>query len=181
MAIKTFTTGEVLTASDTNTYLANSGLVYVTSATLTGTAIQINNCFTSTYDWYQIVWSNSGGTTSSQQMYLRLSSGGSPSATGYDTRGWYSTFGGGSGVTARFTTEFGLGGADGSNATGGTFELQNPAKAQWTTGQGMFSNYDAVVFQGGRHAVATAYDGAYIFVSSGSMSGTLTIYGHRKS
>jgi hypothetical protein len=29
MAIKTFTTGEVLTAADTNTYLANSGLVYV--------------------------------------------------------------------------------------------------------------------------------------------------------
>ena len=31
MAIKTFTTGEVLTASDTNTYLANAGLVYITS------------------------------------------------------------------------------------------------------------------------------------------------------
>jgi hypothetical protein len=29
MAIKTFTTGEVLTASDTNTYLANAGLVFV--------------------------------------------------------------------------------------------------------------------------------------------------------
>jgi hypothetical protein len=35
MAIKTFTTGEVLTASDTNTYLANSGLV-VMGATVTG-------------------------------------------------------------------------------------------------------------------------------------------------
>jgi hypothetical protein len=34
MAIKTFTTGEVLTASDTNTYLANSGLVYVKSQTI---------------------------------------------------------------------------------------------------------------------------------------------------
>jgi hypothetical protein len=31
MAIKTFTTGEVLTASDTNTYLANSGLVFETT------------------------------------------------------------------------------------------------------------------------------------------------------
>ena len=31
MAVKTFSTGEVLTASDTNTYLNNGGLVYITS------------------------------------------------------------------------------------------------------------------------------------------------------
>ncbi len=29
MAVKTFTTGEVLTAADTNTYLNNGGLVYI--------------------------------------------------------------------------------------------------------------------------------------------------------
>jgi hypothetical protein len=32
MAIKTFTTGEVLTAADTNTYLANSGLIRESAA-----------------------------------------------------------------------------------------------------------------------------------------------------
>jgi hypothetical protein len=56
MAIKTFTTGEVLTASDTNTYLANSGLVYITSATLSATAL--DGIFTSDYDNYRIVISN---------------------------------------------------------------------------------------------------------------------------
>ena len=181
MAVKTFTTGEVLTAADTNTYLANSGLVYVTTVTLSGTSVQANNLFSSTYDHYRIVWSNSGGTTSSQQLYVRLSTGGSPSATGYDTRGWYATFGGGSGLTSRFTTEFGFGGADSSNATGGAFELQNPNKAQWTTAEALFANYDAVVFQGGRHAVSTAYDGLYFFVSSGNMAGNATIYGYRKA
>jgi hypothetical protein len=56
MAIKTFTTGEVLTAADTNTYLANSGWVYVTSVDFAGnTATNIDGCFTSTYDTYQIV------------------------------------------------------------------------------------------------------------------------------
>jgi hypothetical protein len=37
MAVKTFTAGETATASDTNTYLANSGLVYITSGALSGT------------------------------------------------------------------------------------------------------------------------------------------------
>ena len=53
MAIKTFTTGEVLTASDTNTYLANSGLVYITEVALSTTAL--DGIFTSTYDNYRIV------------------------------------------------------------------------------------------------------------------------------
>jgi hypothetical protein len=56
MATKTFTTGEVLTASDTNTYLANSGLVYITEAAFSTTAL--DGIFTSTYDNYRIVASN---------------------------------------------------------------------------------------------------------------------------
>jgi len=38
MAIKTFTTGEVLTAADTNTYLTNSGFQYVSSGSFTNAA-----------------------------------------------------------------------------------------------------------------------------------------------
>ena len=57
MAVKTFTTGEVLTAADTNTYLANGGLVYITQANV-GTAVSsvtVSNCFSSTYDNYRIL------------------------------------------------------------------------------------------------------------------------------
>ena len=74
MAVKTFTTGEVLTASDTNTYLANSGLVYVTSTTVGSgvSSVTVSNCFTSTYDNYRIIWA--GGTTSaSGSGYIQLS------------------------------------------------------------------------------------------------------------
>ena len=74
MAIKTFTVGEVLTASDTNTYLANAGLVYVTSTTV-GSAVSsvtVSNCFSSTYDNYKIIWQ--GGTCSaSGSGYVQLS------------------------------------------------------------------------------------------------------------
>jgi len=59
MAVKTFTTGEVLTAADTNTYLNNGGLVYIANNTATsGTTLQVDNCFSSTYEAYRIILSN---------------------------------------------------------------------------------------------------------------------------
>ena len=65
MAIKTFTTGEVLTAADTNTYLANSGLVYVKSQTIGSavSSVNVTSAFSSTYDNYVI--------TLSMQAHLR--------------------------------------------------------------------------------------------------------------
>ena len=55
MAVKTFTT-EVLTSADTNTYLANSGLVYVKSHTITsGASVVVTDAFSSTYDNYLII------------------------------------------------------------------------------------------------------------------------------
>jgi hypothetical protein len=55
MAVKTFTT-EVLTSADTNTYLANSGLVYVTSVTATsGTTLNIDNIFSASFRNYRII------------------------------------------------------------------------------------------------------------------------------
>ena len=79
MAIKTFTTGEVLTAADTNTYLANSGLVYITSVSLAGATaaspVAITSCFSSTYTNYRIVVSNFINSTAAFlqfQLYLHL-------------------------------------------------------------------------------------------------------------
>jgi hypothetical protein len=56
MAVKTFTTGEVLTAADTNTYLANSGLVYVGGNTFTNTTAVDITGFTGTYSMYQVTF-----------------------------------------------------------------------------------------------------------------------------
>jgi hypothetical protein len=56
MAIKTFTTGEVLTAADTNTYLANSGLVFVKSQTIGSgvSSVTVTDAFSATYDNYRV-------------------------------------------------------------------------------------------------------------------------------
>ena len=57
MAVKTFTT-EVLTSADTNTYLANSGLVYITSTTIgTGvSSVTLSSVFSATYDNYRVIY-----------------------------------------------------------------------------------------------------------------------------
>jgi hypothetical protein len=74
MAIKTFTTGEVLTASDTNTYLANSGMTYIGAYTASAATLFINSCFTSTYNNYFITFqTTSVSTTGSFQFKLRAS------------------------------------------------------------------------------------------------------------
>ena len=90
MAIKTFTTGEVLTASDTNTYLANAGLVYVTSATI-GTAVSsvtVSNCFSSTYDAYRIVITGGVGTTAGNSLSMTLAG----LSSGYSSGIIYTTY-----------------------------------------------------------------------------------------
>lgn len=89
MAVKTFSVGEVLTASDTNTYLANSGLVYVTSQTI-GTAVPqvtVNNCFSSTYDDYRIVIRTSASTANASLRLLMGTTG-----TGYYSNGYYTNY-----------------------------------------------------------------------------------------
>ena len=70
MAIKTFTTGEILTASDTNTYLANSGLVFIKETTVSGTpsAIDVDNVFSSTYLNYRVIFDLSNGSSTEIRM-----------------------------------------------------------------------------------------------------------------
>ena len=167
-----------------STAVGNSGLVYITQYVISGTtaSIQINSCFTSTYENYHIVLSNISGTSANQTVNARLSSGGTPTATGYDCRGYYVTFGGGSGITGRSTTEFSFSGIDNSNKVGASIELQNPATPNWTTMQTNYTNYDAWVSQAGRHAVNTSYDGLYLVPTAGSFStGSIRIYGYRQA
>ena len=80
MAIKTFTSGQVLTAADTNTYLANSGLVYVATSSNSATSfLQVDNCFTSTYDNYYITLTASAASAN-DVLYYRLVDGTTPDA-----------------------------------------------------------------------------------------------------
>jgi hypothetical protein len=73
MAIKTFTTGEVLTAADTNTYLANSGLVYVKSQTIGNavTSVVVPSAFSADFDDY-LVTIDGGVCTGNAGLSMQL-------------------------------------------------------------------------------------------------------------
>jgi hypothetical protein len=99
MAVKTFTTGEVLTAADTNTYLANAGFVYVSSGTFTNAASFDVTGFSSAYDFYQLfltIQTNAAATSSTVTAVIY--SGATARNTTYYGGQWYVNNFGGSGT-----------------------------------------------------------------------------------
>ena len=187
MAVKTFAVGEVLTASDTNTYLANSGLVYITSSTFSGSSfVQVNNCFSSTYDNYRVMISY---TTAAGDMQMRLSVGGTPAtgATDYTSgtvsisnAGGIASYGSSGGTNLYYwhfvntpVTQY----------TSGVLDIYGPYLSAFTR----WNNQSTTTFGtgytgGGAHQLTTAYDGIRITNAGGSnIAGTITIMGYRKA
>lgn len=182
MAIKTFTTGEVLTASDTNTFLANAGLVYVTSTTI-GSAVSsvtVSNCFSSTYDNYRILVN--GGTASANnnlQMTLNgaatgyygaliygLSTGVNPllaaanNAASWPFMGYHTT---GSGIIT-------------------SIELLGPNLAKQTVIQSVYYNTGGNGTFTGTLDNTTQHTGFTLTPTTGTLTGgTITVYGYRKA
>ena len=188
MAIKTFASGEILTASDTNTYLANAGLVYITSTTV-GSAVSsvtVSNCFSSTYDNYMISIAGIVGASAANALTAQFTASGTASTTGYYGNTFYiSTGAAGSLTNATFSNGAFLEVMSLGNSTGGTsgvFQIQSPNRAAFTTVQ--FTNTDASYWRTGSfvHQVATAYDGIKISTYGITMTGgTITVYGYRKA
>jgi len=187
MAIKTFTTGEVLTASDTNTYLANSGLVYIGAYTASATTLFIDGCFTNTYDNYLItLQTTSVSTTGSFEFKFRTS--GTPNSTNYFYGGWqyYTTIASTaqqSGAAAATSMVFSA-----ASGTGNTFSviqvstpkvaLPTPIMIDFTSS---FSNYVGGQIRG-LNSNSTAYDGFQITMNTGAtIGGTIRVYGIRQA
>ena len=183
MAVKTFGS-EVLTVSDTNTYLANSGLVYVTSATVgTGvSSVTVSSAFNTTYDAYQIIYS--GGIASADGPYsLVLGS----TTTGYYGNYIYANYGNTSvnsvadNNAARFT--FAGGGDPTSSGAHGNIILNNPflTKQTYITSSCVaYSTFNGTY--NGRLANSTSYTAFTITPISGTFTGgTITVYGFRKA
>lgn len=180
---KTFIAGEVLTASDTNTYLQNQGIEPIAQQTVSAvTAINFLNCFSATYRTYQVVFENCTQSVNNVGIYLRYgnSSGGSIviSNTLYYTRNLIA----GDTVTNNSTSnaaEALIHMANAGSANGGNTMIYNPFIADRTTSQSQFMNIGLVQAYNSQtlHHVATSYNSLQILVFSGTFSGTIKIYG----
>lgn len=191
MAIKTFSTGEVLTASDTNTFLANAGLVYVTSTTVSAGAasVTIANCFSSTYDNYRVVISGARCTTGARFISAQLRVGGTTSTTGYYHARMEASPVASTQVSndSSWTWAIVVDSTTGTNNySGGAVDIFNPNNAVETsyTANGTDPRTTGAFLRSGAgwHDVATAYTDLVLSIASDSWNaGLITVYGYRKA
>jgi hypothetical protein len=182
MAIKTFTTGEVLTASDTNTYLNNGGLVYIKQQTV-GSAVasvEVTSAFSATYDNYLITYH---GGASSAQVPLGLQLG--TTVSGYYGNMIYGTHGSTAVLAvsdnnaARFTH---IGGVN-VDMTSLNVTLLNPFASAKTVATGVGTVYSTVngAYNGWLNNT-TSYTAFTLIPGSGTLTGgIITVFGYRKA
>ena len=182
MAVKTFTT-EVLTSADTNTYLANSGLVYVTSATIgTGVStVTVSSAFSATYDNYRIVVS---GGVSAANAVMQLSLG--SSVTGYYSVLNYAAYASASTPLSAGNNNSALWDYVGyvtASSLSASFDLINPFAAKNT--QFHAAGWCALSAAGtasGVHQVASSFTAFTLSAGGNALTGgTVTVYGYRKA
>ena len=186
MAIKTFTTGEVLTAADTNTYLANSGLVYVGGTTFDTTSTPfINGCFTSTYENYRVVMSLSCSSTTNLRMRFRSGTNTPETGSVYDRFGFSFVGSVTSEISANQTSAY-LGditSAGLANQFVASLDIFNPNTALHTNTlpASWGSNSGTIFFMPVRVESTTAYTGIELFADAGTLTGSMRVYGYRQA
>jgi hypothetical protein len=181
MAVKTFSSGEVLTAADTNTYLNNGGLVYVTSQTIgtTVASVTVSNCFSSTYDNYRLVVSGgSASTTANLQIQFSGITGNSYYAAGNYVSWTVATV---NAFAPALTNQAVVG-----NVTVAGYsmvaDITGPNLATYKTIYGNSITNNAALWINALVVSTTQSTGFTLSVNSGTMTGgTITVYGYRKA
>jgi hypothetical protein len=182
MAVKTFTSA-VLTSSDTNTYLANAGLVYVTSATIGSgvSSVAVSSCFSSTYDNYRIIISGVTGTVNNDTFLLAMT--GSSGST-YKSTSFYLVYNSASfnGVAFATSTSFRIGWTNNTNDMNYALDLLQPFAAKPTFFKCDGANSTIVFQNGGEDTSSSSCTGFTLTPSSGTLTGgVITVYGYRKA
>lgn len=195
MAIKTFTSGEILTASDTNTFLTNGGLRYITQTLVTSgsaTSVSFNNCFSSTYANYRIVIDSFQPSNAARTLLMRMRNGGTD-ATGndyfYALQGYFTTGAAVSDFNSAGTSSMTTGVYNSVNSLAlgaATIDLFNPFAAERTFGNVHQTGYDSNFFYRTgmiEHNLTNSYDGFTLLMSGTGNITTLRVrvYGYRQA
>lgn len=164
----------------------NVGLVHInTTSFTTQSAVSLNNVFTSAYSNYRIVLHISGKSTNGS-MYLRFrASGADNTASNYNYAGLLGrttetiAYYGGAGQ------QLALFGFSNASQAFNSFDVINPQIALntqfTTTGHGGDLSTWFNVIGSGNHATNTQFDGISFIPSTGTISGTVQVFGYRNS
>ena len=184
MAVKTFTTGEVLTAADTNTYLANSGLVFVKQVTVGSgvSTVNVTSCFSSTYTNYRVMWQGIAASANSY-MGVKLLVGTTVNAANGQGNTFYVATAAAGGLTnANYANALVLeaGNVTTSSDNAGWIEVQQPFATKYTYTQACSADNNYLRWANFVMTNATSYDGIQLLPGSGTLTGgTITVYGYR--
>lgn len=152
---------------------SNGGLVLVGSSTFSAqSSVSFNNVFSSTYNNYVIFCSVPA------VLYIQLSLNGTPSSASYGYSSHYMDY---NGATGAWSNSAGTSATSAfiANTTGMHLNIFNPSIATTTTWNAVAGNGGTNGYVGGSHNISTAYDGIKFFPSSGTITGTIRIYGMR--
>ena len=168
-----------------NGAMVGAGLDLITTSTFsTVSSVSINNCFSSTYENYRIIVT---GTNTVENLILMRLRGSSTDAAGSDYGTQSVNINSTTVSVDAVTSQTNLRGGVFSTAFGGfTLDIYSPQLAQPTSffaqsvnfvsgGTPRFLSYTS------RHGLSTAYDGFSLIPASGTMTGTLRVYGYRNS
>ena len=160
------------------------GLVKITAESLSAvSSVSINNCFSATYDNYRLIFD---GTVSSDNTTLRLRwrVGGVDNSTASSYANQY-VQGESTNVTAALATNdyARISNGDDSETILFSADIASPFLAKPTV-YNSFGNYPLsgsprIWFESGRHNQSTSYDGFTFYVASGTITGTIRVYGYR--
>jgi len=136
----------------------------------------VDNCFTSTYENYRIIYSGLGSTT--QDVYLRLRAS-SVDATAANYNWTNQDNAAATNSTAQTFTILSINGTTLGGAAG---DILGPYLAQATVGISMGRRPSTSIrFTAWDHTLATSYDGITLYPSTGTFSGTISIFGYRRA
>jgi len=185
MAVKTFTTGEVLTAADTNTYLNNGGLVYIKSQTI-GSAVSlvtVSSAFSSDYDAYKIIVAGGAASGTTYLNFRVGTSGGPDTGSVYQQSFLHTTFTNTAAAVGNTGTVVTYAGSADANGLLAGVDVYSPNLASKTivsafaAAQGSFSGQTTALVN-----TNTQYTHFTIYTNAGTMTGgTITVYGYRKA
>lgn len=175
----TFSTGAVLTAAQINSV----GLWKVASTTFSGSSgVEMQNCFSSDYRNYlvQVVYYGSVGTNTQTQYMTGTNT--KDATANYNRFGFYWNAGvtnfNQSSTTSDFVINHGTTATDTSTAQI-TIYSPNLATRTMSTSNGYSGDSGLTTFLSFNKATTTAYTGLYLFPTSGTITGSITVYGMR--
>jgi len=170
--------GEVLTAADLNNY---AGLVFIKSQTVGSgvSSVTVTDVFSSTFDNYKIIYR----ITTSVNVNMGLTIDGVTSATGYDSKAFYSTVFAAGGFTAALNAAgafWTVGWSNAGEPANASIEIYQPYQNSRVRFSSQFSSYVAGVSNGATVATGGTQSTDFTLApASGTFTGgTIRVYGY---